>query len=404
MKMANITRVFKTLGLILFCSFSSNTILASSHSEHSDKTVLNMDYFASPRSDAMSGAISTTANGIDSTFYNPAAIGGIFWGAKRLPFVRQLHFPFIGASANDNAQSLWGDLSNTGGENDPTIAEALVDANEDKRQYARFSSGVYTEIFRMAILIHSDIQFAALNPSDTAVDPDTNSNILDINYHSTTGTGIGVSGSTSNENIYFGVFVNKINKKIYNDHITYDELITSDQREKLLSSESSTYTGLSTNAGVLWRMGKKLRPVLAIVARGVGDTNLRYKSGKSPDSGAQDTYDMNRDITLGFSISPKLFGGELNLALDARYLNQDNLNLEQKLFSGLEYSYGGIGSEALVAIRLGASAAGLSGGFKIGTGLLNLEAAVSKVDISNTREPTIEQRRTILFNVNVRDM
>lgn len=213
------------------------------------KTVLNSDYITSPRAEAMSGAISTSANGSDSSYYNPATIGGIFSSSNNL--INQLELPFFGGAANENAMDLWSDIVSSGGDADPAIGESIVSANEGKRQYARVSSGFYLEFLRTSVHIFSDIQFAAVHPNELAVDPVTGSNIIDANYRSTLGTGIGFSGETSNQNLYFGTFVSNISSKVYSDAITYDDLIDANVRDTLLKDQSREYSGLSINAGLL---------------------------------------------------------------------------------------------------------------------------------------------------------
>lgn len=150
-------------------------------------------------------------------------------------------------------------------------------------------------------------------------------------------------------------------------------------------------------------MSKEGRPVLAIVGRNLGDSNLKFDSGKEPLTSDDLVHSLDRDITVGFSMTPQVMGGELNVALDMRHLNNEALEFNKKTFFGLEYAYGGIAKDALLAIRLGASAAGLSGGFKLGTGLINLEASISNIDISQTNDSFIENRKTVLFTINVRE-
>ena len=367
-------------------------------------TISNRDFFASPRAEAMSGAISTSANGMDSLYYNPAAIGGIFWGSKKPPAIRQLYFPFIGVSANNNSQKLWNRLSEVQADSNPDAAEALIDDNQDKRQYARVTSGVYTEIFRTAILLNSDLQFSAVNSSENTKDPRTDSNTLNVNYESTSISGFGVSGSTSDESLYFGVFIAQTDKTIYDDQITYKDLINIEARENILSSNSTTYEGIYTTAGMLMKLDTKTRSVLSLVARGVGETALTYKSGKTPSGGLTSGYELGRDITAGYSITPRVFGGELSWSLDLRYLNLEDIELEKKVFTALEYTLGGVANDAFLAIRLGASPAGMSSGLKVGTGLLNFEVSMAKVLSSDSEKLTFEDRRTIQVYVNVRDM
>lgn len=392
------------LFLILAITGTGLTFHATAARANEVATAVDGSYVVSPRADAMSGAISTTANGADSSYYNPAAIGGIFWGGKKLPAVRQLQFPFFSVSTNDNIQELQSEISGGQGAEDSSIGESAIEASRGERQFARMSTGVYVEMFRFSLMLFSDHQFAAVNPENSAPDPDTGSNIVSANYESTSGIGFGFSGSTLSESLYMGIFASNLSKDIFKSELTYSDLTTGSDRNKIISDESRTYSGLGINFGIIWKIADKGRPVLALVGRNIGDNKLQYKSGKEPDTPKELTTRLEKDLTLGFSVTPKVLGGELNIALDARFLNDLAPDIKQNLFSGLEYAYGGIGNDALVALRLGASAAGLSGGFKIGTGVLNLEAAISRIDIDKSSSQELESRKSILVNINVREI
>lgn len=391
--------IFKFIKL---CTCSA--ILAMSHLSpgQSPSLDLNQNYISSPRAAAMSSAISTTANGVDSAFYNPAATGGIFWKSSP-PAVRQLQFPFIGGTMSKPALELRESLNSAGASTDPAAGEAILSENKDTRYYGRLSLGLYIEYTRASFLVFSDTQFAGFNSSEDLVDAETGSQVLTLSQASTSGYGFGLSGSAFSGNLYGGVFIASISREYFEGNITYDELVTSSKRSKVISENSNQYDGMGLNGGILWRIADTARPVLALVGRNIGNTELSSGFFDASTGSGESALSIDQELVLGFSVTPAVAGGEFNLALDYVHKNS-NFNPAYGLKMGGEYAVGGVANEALFALRFGYSAAGTSFGFKLGSGLINLEASSSPIMVNKglTYEPEVQN--SIIFNINARDM
>lgn len=398
----DVSLVYLLVGMVFVSSIS---MLGQIAFGQSPSIKLDQNYILSPRAAAMSSAISTTANGIDSAYYNPAATGGIFW--KSTPAtIRQLQFPFLGAEASSPTLQLRDELGSAGASTDPDAGDQVISENEDTRYYARSSAGIYLEYARTSFLLFTDTQFAGFNSSEEGVDTETDSNILRVAQSSTSGYGFGLSGAALNGGLYGGVFLASISKDYFEGNITYRELINSSERGKVFSDGGSTYNGLGINSGLIWKMGDTARPVLALVGRNIGNTELTSSDAPQDETAphAENVIFLDQELVVGFSVTPKVLGGELNLALDYVHNNEIYTNPAHAAKFGGEYALGGVANEAWFALRFGYSIAGASYGFKIGTGLVNLEAASSPTMLFEHGELKPEVRNSILLNINARDM
>ena len=134
---------------------------SDSSAEDDIKTVLDSSPFLSARAAGMGGALSTLADGIHAPFYNPAGIGGIHWGKENPPVIRQLHFPYVAAGANEETTRIRKEFSDMGGGTEKSVGKAIIDANAGKRQYGRASALVSIVAKRFMLLQYDDAQMAA---------------------------------------------------------------------------------------------------------------------------------------------------------------------------------------------------------------------------------------------------
>src|SRR5690606_23248638 len=124
----------------------------------------------------------------------------------------------------------------------------------------------------------------------------------------------------------------------------------------VLGAASTTYQGTAHNVGMLWRLGKKAMPTLAVVARDVADTVYKVQKGDG-----EEQKDL-QDLTLGFSVSPELGKwGHLHMMIEGSRLSNDEVTLQKRLRGGFELTFGErYGSDSILALRVGGNSAGAS--------------------------------------------
>lgn len=362
-------------------------------------SVLDDSPFASARASSMAGALSSIADGVHATYYNPAGIGGLHWGKDKPSNPRQFYFPYLGISANNHTIELVQDFKKMGGSSDKVIGEAIVDANAGERQYGRLSGLVGLGIGRFYFLQSTDIQFAAVKRTGAA----ENEGSIQADYLRQSGSGLGFSATDPKGNFYLGVFSSFNSQQRFLGSFDYLDISNITDRVKLISDNSASYSGISTNVGMIWVLSNKARPAIAIAARDVGDT--KYKAGSIPETASEtlrSSYNKKEDLTVGFSISPPVGKtGAFNLLLEGGKLTNYDISLAKKLRAGLELNLGGFGSEAIFGLRTGFSQAGVSGGLSLNIGLIQIEAASLALDIGSDNNRVIERRNTAIVSINV---
>lgn len=366
------------------------------------RTVLDEDLYSSARAAGMGGALSTLADGVHAPYYNPAGIGGLHWGGKKVPTIRSFHFPYLGVGSNENATDLRKEFSQTDGSSAKAIGKAIVDANAGKRQYGRVSGLINFESSRFMLLHYNDVQFAAFRKSSS--EQIAEGEEVSASYRSLSGSGLGFSVTDSKGHFYLGAFSSFKQFSEFKGDFSYSELVRQDDRKALLSQLASKYTGVASNLGLIWVFSKYGRPALAVVVRDVGGSY--FHRSKAPEGASQEAKSIKKkeELAIGFSFSPKLFKrGSSNFILEGVELTNQDVALQKKIRAGVELNFGGFGSEAAFSVRGGFTKAGLSGGLSLDTGLLQLELATQAVDIGQGNQSVLERRYLAVFSVNAAD-
>jgi hypothetical protein len=381
-----------------FCQDATDTSTTAAEPTEADiQTILDQSPFVSARAAGMGGALSTLADGLESAYYNPAGIGGIHLGKSPHGMLRGLHFPYLGVAANENASNLNSEFSSQGGATDRGVGQAIVDANAGKRQYGRASYVLDFTVGRTLTAAFSDVQFAAVKSEGATTDEGG----ISMKYRSLSGTGTGFSATDSQERIYFGMFSSINNMTVMDtESASYLDVINTDRRKQLLKDDSTKWTGVSTNVGLMWNFAKQWRPTLGIVARDVGNSN--YKAAGPVAEGASSKLLIEQDLTTGFSISPELGKqGTVNFIIEGHHLTAKEMSLHKKFRTGLEINFGGFGSNSTVGVRGGYNSAGASYGVNFNLGLIQLEAASEAIDIGINNLSVAERRNVAVFSVNL---
>lgn len=369
---------------------------AASPSEETSKTVLYPDPFLSTRAAGMGGALSTLADGVDAPFYNPAGIGGLHWEKTTPPAIRQLNLPYVGAGLNTKTTSLNHEFSQEGAKSNSDAADTILRANEGKRQYAR-TSGLLTLGYNRLILLQAlDYQVAAFRKAGEAAD----GNNLQAAYRNQSSTGIGFSAVNSTETFYLGIYTAYQHRTEFAGALNYATLTTPSTRSHVLSQEAASTFGTATNAGMLWVLGPKSRPALAVVVNNIGGTQY---TGSSHAAGSSETQDPET-ITVGASISPRIgTHGSFNWIFEGQDLTNQAISVGKKWRTGMEITWGGFGSEGWLGLRVGYNPTGFSGGINLNFGLLQFEFASSVQDIGLGNYIVAERRNLAVISVNARE-
>lgn len=360
------------------------------------KTVLDEAPYISVRAAGMGGALSTLADGVHAPFYNPAGIGGIHWGRKKAPLVRQLHFPYLGLGANENANQLNREFSASGDSSDRIIGKAIVDANAGKRQYAR-ASGLFSFGFsRLVLLQYQDSQMAAFRNSNQT------GGEISASIRNQSGTGFGFSVSDSDETLYLGAFSSYNFRKVFSGDFDYDQLVRQEERKAFFRPRQKKYTGISSNLGMIWVLGNYARPSIALVSKNLGGASYEYQGDESMITPEEKTIVDKENITLGFSLSPKIGKhGAFNFIVEGQHLMEKEIALNKKFRTALELNLGGFGSEAIFSARAGYNLAGVSLGLSLNLDLVQFEFASHAEDIGIDNRHVVERRNMGVFSVNV---
>ena len=413
-KRGDLVKVAQKMLWVLFTFFYINlmdaTALANQHDTSEDdlsqneiKTVLDSDPYISARAAGMGGALSTLADGVHAPFYNPAGIGGLHWEKTKPPIIRQFHFPYLGAGANENAVSLNKEFKKTDGSAEKTVGQSIIDAYSGKRQYAR-ASGMFSFVLsRFTILQSSDIQFAAFRKSENNQTPLTpEESTINAKYRSNSSTGAGLSVTDPKGTFYLGVFSAYSQRKVFSGDFSYDQLVRREDRQADISTKMKHYSGVSTNVGMLWLLGQYGRPSLAVVSKNVGKSFYHLKNIDADTAAEDKTIVENDDLTIGFSVSPHIGkSGAFNFIVEGHHLTDKEVSLNKKFRTAMEFNFGGFGSEATLGIRTGYNLAGISGGLNLNLDLIQFEIASQAEDIGIGNRHVVERRNVGVFSVNV---
>lgn len=347
--------------------------------------------WATTRPQAMGGALSGLADSIDAPFYNPAGIGGLQQGSSKAPFIRQLDFPYAAGVANDSTMALNKQLDSSGALSDTSLAAPILDAYQGQHQYGRVSVMPNIVMGRFMMGVIQDTQMAALRTDDT-------NGLIDTHYRTVSGAGAGFSFTDNEERFSLGVFGTSLTRKVTRGQFTFDEINDPDQRKSAFSANSTTYSGMASHAGLLWRVAKNGAPTLSLSLRDVGNTHYKTSDGSAEDVVAE-------DATLGFSVSPRLGKwGILNYTVEGGRLRDKDTSLQKKMRTGLELQLGQTyGSRAPISIQSGYNSAGASYGLQLHIGIISLGAASFAEDIGSNNVRVIERRKAVHLRLNVAD-
>ena len=354
--------------------------------------------FVTTRGSAMAGSLSTLADGIHAPFYNPAGIGGIHLQGSQPPFIRLLHFPYFGISANKNSSNFYKTIKSRSKEENSS--QDILNNIADKRYFARMSGLIGAVMNRFVLLHYSDTQIAAYGNS-------TSSELGEIttSYKGQSGTGIGFSVTDTQGSFALGVFSAFVQKSRFNGPQNYQELISPIHApSKNFKSNPLKYQGISSNLGMLWVLSPIYKPSLAVVIRDLGGSRYDFQGDQSSISEEELKLVENENLTLGFSVTPKLSSiGFVSFILEGQNLQDNEISLSKKIKTAAELNIGDFGSLAAVGIRVGYNYAGSSMGININTGLLQFEFSSYAEDIGIKNEHVVERRYSGVFSVNVRD-
>jgi hypothetical protein len=357
--------------------------------DQSHKTVLDDSPVTMARSTGMAGASSGVADGVDALYYNPAGIGGLEFKAKSHPTVRQLNFPYVGASANSNSMAIQSQFSETGAANNNTIADAIVQANAGNRVYARFSLFPNIVIGRIALGVIVDNQLAAV--------PIGNGSLVETRYRETTGAIAGFSLTNTNRTLFLGASVASLSRAETVGQFEYSAIDNPVTRDEIFADARTNYDGMQANVGLLWRMGKRLHPTLSIVAKNLGDTHF------VPSDPSKEEMIVKQNLSTGFSVTAyegKLMQIVSTLQFDE--LENSNQNVNKKLKFGTELLVGEDGgSRSAFGFRAGYNSAGVSAGLQLNLGLFGLQASSYAEDVGVNNRSVIDRRQEIVIQIDV---
>lgn len=352
------------------------------------QAIIDENPIPSARAAGMGGAIVSLADDLDSTFHNPAGIGGSQAHQKSDSLVRKLYVPWVSGSFNQASTGLLREARKSGASSDSTIAKSLIDTHAGEQQYARASIGSGLVFGRTILVPFSDSQLASTAEGN-------GTDLLDTHFVGLTGIGAGASVSDSEGRLALGYFGYIAQRTELQGNYLYDEMIDKDQRSALLKEGMHKSKGTGHNFGINWRLGKAGRPTFGFALINAGGTKF---------TGSGEPMVVKPNATAGFSVSPPVGKtGAINLALAVEHLNDYHQSLQEKYRLGTELLLGGIGSYARFGIRAGYNHGGPAAGLSLNLGLIGFEAAVASVDTGVGNERAVERRGTATIFVNAAD-
>jgi hypothetical protein len=377
---------FYILGAMFF-AMSAPLYANDLDSEESSRLKLDDAPYVTGRAPGMANALSTLADGADAPYYNPAGIGGYNDGKTSRNFIRQFHFPYAGIAANENSTKLYNEYKKSDASTNSKAVTTILDHGADKRQYARFSLFPNVVTGRIIFGPIVDHQVAAVPVGGS-------SDLIHAHYAQTSGFGVGTSMSDNKGTISLGVFAAMMNRKDTEGEFDFQRVINKDERQAELGANSVNSSGRAINAGVNWRISDKHNTRLALVARNLGDTKYVISG--------DDHFLVKQDLTIGFSVSPKLGKwGIWNLILEGGRLSDENTAVNKKIRIGTELLVGVSKGPPLLGIRAGYNLAGVSYGAHLDIGLVGFQFASSAEDVGIDNDHVVERRNIAIMSINV---
>ena len=347
----------------------------------------------SARAAALSGTLSTTANGLDAYYYNPALIGGMR-AKEGVPTITHLFFPYMGVSSGTDSAAL----------NQPTLLGTAVDSDLMTEAVRPTWTGghPYTALSATPVVIFKRVMLGYTYNhrvgSYLTSAPET-SDTLHVSSKTVSGPILVFSAIAPNSDFFLGVSAGLMRSKqveVDFDAAAFESL---EARTPLVAAGTESYEGIPVNIGMLYRFSPKSRPSLSLVVNDISGT--RY----SPADHTKDTVITAERATLGCSISPMLkTWGMLHLTLEATDLTQSTVSVQDKLRASTEFNVGDrYGADSGLSLRLGYSVAGLSFGTGINLGILAFQVASMPEDIGAGKDHVIERRSIVNIGINIAD-
>jgi hypothetical protein len=377
-----------TLALVLV-ALPAHAQTADDEVDPEEQTVLDDSPFISPRADGMAGAISALADGTDANYYNPAGIGGIHEQKTNKSLIRKFYFIYAGLSINQNSYDTNKEMQQSGAASDATIGSAIIDTQKGERQFTRVSLTPNFGIGRLNFGPIYDMQLAAVPVGD-------DTDLVDMHYQEKVGLGMGLSVADPKGRLYLGAYATYLNIRDVNGRFLYTEMVDKQARQDAIKDDTSRYSGLGTNVGLLWKIADPGKPSLAVVARNLNDT--RYSKVK----GDGDELVAKEDLNVGFAVSPRLGKvGFFNFSIEGGHLSDESVEVNKKWRTGIELNFGDNGSESIFGLRAGGSQAGAAFGAQINLWLLGIQYANFPVDVGIENKRMIERRQSAVLSVNL---
>jgi hypothetical protein len=224
------------------------------------------------------------------------------------------------------------------------------------------------------------------------------SDLVDVRGRTVYGFGVGLSVADLSGRFFLGAFTSYQSRTETVGEFNFRELLVQDQRQSLIDEKTAKYSGASKNVGMLWRIGDRMNPTLAVVVRDLGDTH--FVASQEDD----DPLILEQDMTIGFSAGPTLrHGGRFTWAVEAARLSQEAIAMNKRFRTGIEWTYGGVGSFAPLSVRMGYNLAGISYGASTTLGLFMLNLASQAEDVGIGNAHLVERRYVATLSCNIVD-
>jgi len=377
--------------LLLIVYLFDTQLYGQEISEPNQRIRLDPAPWADARSAGLGRAVSPIANGVEAPYYNPAGIGGLYRGDAERPAITRATIPFFAGALHDNSARLQQKMSQGKDLNSDSLAQEMLQTQQDKRHYARLSVVPNIQIYRMFLGYAYDQQLAAVALDSAGTE-------IDLEMRVSTGIYAGFSLTDSNELFSFGMTIGHASREITAGVFSFTEIEAPSSRRSAFSDFKNKYDGLPIHTGMLWRITEEeWRPTLSLVARDLTGTLYRNRDREGDD------VKEDEDLALAFALSPSISDwGYGHLVVEAGQLSEADTSLAKKMRIGLELSFGNrFGSEAAFSLQTGYTAAGLSFGCGMNAGILGLHLASYAEDVGIANHRVIERRHVANFAVNV---
>lgn len=347
----------------------------------------------SARAAALGQCLSTSANGLDSYYYNPAIIGGIREKGDK-PYLTHLFVPYVGNASTEGGNAILSERLGGAPLEGDVVSGQLNPAWNGDRPYAALS---LTPIFLfnrfMAGYSYTTRTAASLNDADPAASK------IHVESRTMSGPFLGFSAIAPKQDFYLGVSAAYLKSSAVTADVDQSAWATEASRKAAFDAGKSSYEGMPINIGMLYRFPVALRPSISAVVNDIGST--RY----SPSDKTQDSMVQEESVTLGLGIAPMLKNwGTLHVVAEATNLTRHDLPTRDKLRASTEFTVGDrFGADAGLSFRLGYTSAGLSYGAGLNLGILNMQMASFAEDIAVGSNRVIERKSVVNIGINIAD-